>query len=295
MENEKVISTEALIAKFQYAYDNAWGYIWGTAGVMWTAEKQKELEKTTDSSRESGRLYGSKWIGHMVADCSGLFAWAFKQLGGTMYHGSNTMYLHWCTAKGQLKNGRRTDGQDLKPGTAVFTYNSAKENYSHVGLYIGNGVVIEAKGTKAGVTKSKITDSRWTNWGELKGVSYGPGAPEKPQDEPANQGGGNTMPTLRRGDKGEYVTLAQTMLANRGYDLGSCGVDGDFGRATEAAVKAFQMDHGLTADGVIGPKTWAALDGPQTQTYTVTVRGLTLSQADALLNQYPGSSKTEER
>ena len=173
MTNEKVISTEALIAKFQYALDHHWGYIWGTAGVMWTAERQKELERTTDSSRESGRKYGAKWIGHTVADCSGLFSWAFAQLGGTMYHGSNTMYLHRCTAKGQLKNGKRTDGQALLPGTAVFTYNASKANYSHVGLYVGDGWVIEAKGTQAGVTKSKVTDSRWTNWGELKGVSYG--------------------------------------------------------------------------------------------------------------------------
>ena len=67
-----VISTEALIAKFQYALYNDWGYIWGTAGILWTAARQAQLEKTTDSDRESGRKYGSKWIGHTVADCSGL-------------------------------------------------------------------------------------------------------------------------------------------------------------------------------------------------------------------------------
>ena len=70
----KVISTQALIAKFEQALNEKWGYIWGTAGESWTAAKQKELEKTTDEDRAQGRKYGSKWIGHTVADCSGLFS-----------------------------------------------------------------------------------------------------------------------------------------------------------------------------------------------------------------------------
>ena len=40
---------------------------------------------------------------------------------------------------GELKTGKRTDGKELKPGTAVFCYNETKKNRSHVGLYIGNG------------------------------------------------------------------------------------------------------------------------------------------------------------
>ena len=51
----------------------------------------------------------------------------------------------------------------------------------------------------------------------------------------------------------------QGILERLGYDLGSCGVDGDFGRMTEKAVKAFQKDHGLTVDGICGPKTWKEL------------------------------------
>ena len=51
----------------------------------------------------------------------------------------------------------------------------------------------------------------------------------------------------------------------------------------------------LTVDGVIGQKTWWALDETETTLYTVTVPHLTKSQADALTKQYPGSSETEER
>lgn len=160
------ISSQALIDKFQYALDNDWGYIWGTAGVLWTAAKQAA------ATREQTVKYGKKWINHYVADCSGLFSWAFKQLGGFMFHGSNTMWDQYCTAKGELKKGKRADGQDLKPGTAVFTYNKDTGKRGHVGLYIGNDSVIEASSTQTGVIKSKITNTKWVEWGELKGVKY---------------------------------------------------------------------------------------------------------------------------
>ena len=71
-----MISAKDLINLFQQALKDKWGYIWGTAGERWTALKQTNLEKTTDPDRALGRAYGSKWIGHKVADCSGLFSWS---------------------------------------------------------------------------------------------------------------------------------------------------------------------------------------------------------------------------
>lgn len=250
-----MIKAEALIAKFQQAQDEHWGYIWGTAGEKWTAEKQKELEKTTDANRAQGRQYGSKWIGHRVADCSGLFSWAFKQLGGTIYHGSDTMYRKYCVNKGELSKGKRTDRGTLKPGTAVFVWNGS--SYSHVGLYAGGGIVIEAMSTLKGVTTTKVTAGKWTHWGEVTGVDYaGDNAELRMQNAELNA---ENRLTIRRGSKGETVAEMQGVLERLGYDLGSCGVDGDFGRMTEKAVKAFQKDHGLTVDGICGPKTWKEL------------------------------------
>lgn len=163
------IKTADLIAKFQYALDNHWGYILSTAGELWTQAKQNA------ATGETAKAYGSRWIGHYVADCSGLFSWAFKQLGGYMYHGSNTMWNKYCTAQGKLVNGARSDGKELKPGTAVFVLKNGSDR-SHVGLYIGNGTVIEASGTQTGVITTKITNSKWAEWGELKGVDYTPAA-----------------------------------------------------------------------------------------------------------------------
>lgn len=210
-----------------------------------------------------------------------------------MYHGSDTMYRKWCAYKGELKNGKRTDGATLKPGTAVFCWNGTK--YSHVGLYIGNGYVIEAASTVQGVIKTKVTASKWKYWGELKGVDYEKASDQGGQPPEADEKD-DALPTIRRGDKGPYVTKAQTALKQRGYSLGSAGIDGDFGKATEAAVKQFQRDWGLDADGVIGPKTWKMLEStPAKQTtYTVTIKGLSRDKAQALCKQYAGSSMKEE-
>ena len=65
-----------------------------------------------------------------------------------------------------------------------------------------------------------------------------------------------TLPVLKKGSKGEDVKTMQKKLNAFGYKL---TVDGDFGPCTETALKDFQKKNGLTADGVCGKMTWAAL------------------------------------
>jgi Putative peptidoglycan binding domain len=69
-------------------------------------------------------------------------------------------------------------------------------------------------------------------------------------------GGGGTWPTVQQGATGERVKSIQYLLNQRGAGL---AVDGDFGPATNSAVRSFQSSHGLTMDGVVGPNTWGAL------------------------------------
>lgn len=199
-----MIAAGELISKFQYALDNDWGYIYGKTHEMWSKEKQAAYvrEWSGNEDRENSCLYGEKWAGHWVTDCSGLFAWSFSQLGGKIAHGSNSIWNNHCSAKGTLRKGKRMDGELLKPGTAVFTTTGAKHN--HIGLYIGNGNVIEAQGAKNGVTnKRPITDGCWTAWGELKCVRY----EEKTDSGEKGDGLMNATVVLPAGAKGSSVNM----------------------------------------------------------------------------------------
>jgi Putative peptidoglycan binding domain len=63
--------------------------------------------------------------------------------------------------------------------------------------------------------------------------------------------------TLKPGDTGHQVKVLQLALAHLGFSPGT--IDGQYGAGTTQAVKNFQTAHGLTADGVCGPQTIAAL------------------------------------
>ncbi|MFG3601421.1 L,D-transpeptidase family protein [Micromonospora chersina] len=69
-----------------------------------------------------------------------------------------------------------------------------------------------------------------------------------------------SRPMLRQGSRGATVSMLQTRLTALHYDVG--GVDGIFGPSTHHAVVAFQKVNGLVRDGIVGPRTWAALDRP---------------------------------
>jgi peptidoglycan hydrolase-like protein with peptidoglycan-binding domain len=65
-------------------------------------------------------------------------------------------------------------------------------------------------------------------------------------------------PLIKKGSTGQPVKDFQQGLKDLGYDPGP--VDGVFGTKTENAVKQFQSDKGITADGIVGPITWLNLD-----------------------------------
>ena len=234
-----LIPARDLVNTAMTAYEEKWGYIWGKSGQVWT---QAQQDKAT---RDMTVRYGQKWVGRKVADCSGLLLWAYKHPGGSIYHGSNTMWKKYCTSQGSL-----TGVAKIRPGTAVFMVKDG--NRHHVGLYIGDGMCIEAQGTRMGVVLSHL--SRWDEWGELVGVDY-----TDIRHDTVEVG----LRTLRKGDSGADVKTAQALLEAAGYDIGKTGVDGIYGGETLSAVRAFQHDHGLSPDGVIGPKTWMALKGTE--------------------------------
>lgn len=229
-----MIAASELVRLFRVALDERWGYVWGTAGQVWTQAKQDA------ATRDMTVRYGSRWVGRKVADCSGLFVWAYKQHDHKIYHGSNTIYNKYTSKTGALYGE-----VEILPGTAVFQVDGGRR--THIGLYVGDGAVIEARGTKTGVIESDL--SEWDEWGLLADVDYAGVEPEMMVID--------TLKTLRKGDSGLTVSWLQESLLAAGYALGEA--DGKYGAKTEAAVRAFQRASGLTADGIAGKLTIAAL------------------------------------
>ena len=69
--------------------------------------------------------------------------------------------------------------------------------------------------------------------------------------------------TLKNGMSGDDVRELQNILIMLGYSCGSYGADGDFGDATELAVRKFQSEHQCAVDGTVGANTLAALKAAQ--------------------------------
>ncbi|MFG2455816.1 protein kinase [Streptomyces sp. NPDC048523] len=138
-----------------------------------------------------------------------------------------------------------------------------------------DGAAAEDRDTKTGTTSAQPSVSGST--GDRDDVDAPPPgddpsttpSPTPPADSPS--AGTDTAPWLsectyyagngrtRLGDSGKRVQQVQCILTQRGYGVGSAGVDGEFGSGTESAVRAFQNERGLDADGVVAHDTWVAL------------------------------------
>ena len=158
-----MVTAKAFIEQALIPLQEGWGYIYGTWGSVWTKEQQDK------ATREQTVKYGAQWIGKKVTDCSGLIRRALYNLGENIVHHATYQYTDWCSAKGKLINGQRSDGQPLKPGSLVFLQGSESKIH-HVGVYIGDDTCVEAKGTRSGVVTSQL--SHWDHWGECKLVDY---------------------------------------------------------------------------------------------------------------------------
>lgn len=149
----------------------------------------------------------------------------------------------------------------------------------HVGVYVGNGEVVEWRGFDYGCVVTKLNSRKWLHWYELPWIEYDEGKVETVQGNYGTLG----SRLLKRGSTGDDVAIMQELLESLGFDIGAKGADGIFGAKTEAAVIAYQKREGLEADGKYGAKTHAALmadvaeddieDEPEADTFIVTVTG----------------------
>ena len=225
-------------------------YWWGTFGQRATpallAQKRQQYPEAYGS-------YGSecaKHYGERVHDCVGLikgYLWSAGVDSVPMYNSCQDV-----TAAGLYSACSKTGAIASLPeeaGVCVFM-----KDLSHVGVYVGGGEVVEAAGHAKGVVKSRLAQRGWAYWGKPRWISYDGAA--QPADAAKNE-----LPELGLGSAGEYVRLVQLLLIGRGYSCGSSGADGEFGICTEFAAAAYQREHGLEPDGIVGVRTWKRLLG----------------------------------
>lgn len=128
----------------------------------------------------------------------------------------------------------------------------------HVGVYIGNGEVIEARGHAYGVVKTKLKGRGWTSWGKCPYITYENNENTTPSSTPTPTPSKNTSVSKNKIDT---VVEVQKWL-NETYKSG-LEVDNIYGRLTRIALtKALQIELGFTGkdvDGICGSKTKAKI------------------------------------
>ena len=205
-------------------------------------------------------------------DCRGFTAWLVRQVGLDLAgQGATSQYK---TASNWVQKG----SIESMPDCVCCLFRKNGSSMEHTGMHLGGGVVIDCS-----VNVRSVGLSGWTHYGIPAGL-YAEG--EIPTTI--------IKPTLRKGTEGDLVKELQAKLNALGYDCGT--VDGNYGKKTAAAVKAFQTAQGLTADGICGVKTWAALDdSPQKQQlYKVTCHGMTFKQYQQIREICPTATVDKE-
>ena len=233
------------------AKDQGWGYVFSGQGQLYT----RELAEYWASIGRSGRDYDyfvvrcARWFGKIVVDCSGLVIEAFRSK--IPNYGDKTANTLYNNAK---EKGAISTIPEI-PGLCVW-------RKGHIGIYVGDGKVIESGGTNNGVVLSAVnapaTNKKWTNWGKMADVDYA--VTDTPETEtPCSCWLGRYLKVTDPYMRGDDVLQVQTALAQRGFDPGT--LDGIYGPRTEAAVKNFQAASGLKVDGIVGENTTEALHG----------------------------------
>lgn len=236
--------------------------------------------------------------GHNYAemDCQAFVEFCVTECGGSMaYAGSNDMYRNAATYLATIANakaeGKLVPGvgllivEEVSDGTPAKYRGDGLGDATHVGFYVGETALTDVdKNGKSRVcnvvhsssTMGRVAGSTMANgWThvilfeeidyrmDVSGIAVGGTltAADTVKDNPeslANTADVSKFFTVKRGCMGGAVRRLQTWLNDlQGGDL--LAEDGDFGPATDAAVRAFQATQGLTVDGIVGQKTWAAL------------------------------------
>ena len=176
------------------------------------------------------------------------------------------------TAGAWIDRGRTPD-----PGDVIFFYRSGEINHMGIVSRVAGGSVITIEGNSGdsvaercySVGDGGIAGYGRPDWTAVEGKDNDvppkePAADDTEKAEPRHYE--LRFPYLSKGSTGDAVWALQTLLQAHNISCGPYGADRDFGTDTELAVRIYQRNHGLQADGIVGPETGAALFGGEVYT-----------------------------
>lgn len=158
------------------AWENNWGYVWGTYGNVLTPSLfAYKKQQYPDGVGNHAGFIESHWLGRRTADCIGLikgYGWLDTESltigyarNGMPDYGADQMYQA-CKKAGTLNVDYGTmSAMPEIPGLMLW-------KSGHAGVYIGGGYAIEAMGTRKGVVKTKVSGRGWQGWGKLPYINY---------------------------------------------------------------------------------------------------------------------------
>lgn len=151
------------------AADKQWGYVFGTYGTVLSEEMLRtKMSQYPGDVAVYEEFIRENWLGRRTADCVGLikgYGWfntASQEIeigaNGMPDIGSDGMYAN-ATEKGPINTIPEI------PGLAVW-------HAGHIGIYIGDGKVVEAMTTTVGVVVTDVFSRSWTHWLKIPYIDY---------------------------------------------------------------------------------------------------------------------------
>lgn len=179
-----------------------------------------------------------------------------------------------CWRSAQFFKDHGAFSQHAEPGDIIFFYVSGGINHQGIVTRVYGGSVVTVEGNSSDQVAERVyqlgasniagygrPDWRLAEGAEGEAVAKNATAetPERPVIDPPPEMIDVKLPVLHNGMGGATVAAMQGILHYKKYSLGPYGIDGDFGVATLAALRNFQIRNDLDRDGICGPETWAAL------------------------------------
>lgn len=250
------------------------GYVYGTyfgaiitEATIQAKAAQYPKQYTADYIRRT-----RKWIGKEAGDCVGLikgYYWYDPSQNKVFYRfeGRPDSSANGMMANAKIMGGK-TASQNLgvtwgylanipeRPGVLVW-------RDGHIGVYIGNKLVIESRGVDYGVVKTALGSRGWTHWCLCPSIDY----VSQEEDDMI----------LKKGVKGQAVYSYQILCKKLGAKIGAfndmvlknavgaplkTGCDGSFGSTMVTATNELQKKYGepITIDGLVTDKLYGKLN-----------------------------------